>query len=57
MFKEVNKLTVYKIDLTDVQLNNLITFITRTQLTGTEVPAYNELINVFNKILQNSQNK
>jgi hypothetical protein len=38
-----------KIDLTDQQRQNLITFLQRVQLTGAEVPAYLEIANALNK--------
>lgn len=37
-------------ELTDVQYNNLMTFISRASLTGNEVPAYVEILNILNKV-------
>jgi len=39
-----------QIELTDTQFNNLVTFLNRTQLSGSEVPAYNDLMNILGKV-------
>ena len=41
---------IFNIELTDAQFNNLVTFLNRTQLSGGEVPAYNDLMNILGKV-------
>lgn len=48
---------IINIELTDVQLKNLLTFLTRTSLVGNEVPAYIEILNILNKATTDEINK
>jgi len=50
-------MTVVKIELTDAQFNNLVTFLNRTQLSGSEVPAYNDLMNLLSKVVSDGEDK
>lgn len=47
---------IFNIELTDLQLNNLLTFLSRTQLSGNESPACAELLVLLSKVA-NSENK
>jgi len=38
-----------KYELTKQQLNNLIAFLSRTNLSGSESAAFNEIVNIFSR--------
>ena len=42
-----------KIDINEQQAKNILVFLERAQLSGKEVPAYVELLNVINEQLNN----
>lgn len=40
---------IIKIELNDAQFNNLFTFLNRTSLSGNEVPAFIEIMQILQK--------
>ena len=48
---------IFQIELTDVQLNNLLTFLNRTQLSGSESPACTELLFLLEKAVNPESSK
>jgi len=46
-----------KLELNEKQMNNLLEFLGRVQLTGREVPAFNEIMQCFNKQIKEETEK